>query len=70
MRKVGVTVALTYYYEVEVPESEMDDVVNYCDVEDPAYGELTQALNRKELGFDGNTISIVDVDTGEEYYVL
>ena len=70
MRKVGVVVTMNYNYEVEVPEDEMEDIVAYCDVEDPVYSKLTQILNEHEICFDGNTTSIVDVDTGEEYYVL
>jgi len=69
-RRVTVTATITYNYDVSVPDEEMEDVVGYCDVQDPVFSQITKELVKNHLNYNAEIVTIRDDETDEEYYVL
>ena len=69
--KVSVCVAINYVYEVDAPEEidgspvTADDLLFLTEADDPVYEEVTKIFHRNNIPYDGNTISIVNDETGE-----
>ena len=63
--KVSVCCEFTYDYEVDVPDNE-EDVLSYCDGEDPIFSDLCKIASAHHVNFDAEIDSIVNVETGEE----
>lgn len=65
--KVSVCAQVTYYYEVEVPET-VTDIECFCDSADPVYPRFVKALVNEGLNYNAEILSIVDDDTEEVIY--
>ena len=63
--KVNVRCAITYDYEVNVPDNE-EDILSYCDCEDPIFSDICKVINAHHVNFDAEIVSIVNSETGEE----
>ena len=64
-------VQITYNYSVEVPEEidgekiDGEDAMFLADAEDPVYSDLCKVLHRAGVNYSGETISVINDDTGE-----
>ena len=69
--KISVNVQLNYNYSVEIPEEidgervTIDDVLFVVDSDDPVYSDLCKVLRDNRLDYMGETISLIDEETGE-----
>lgn len=67
--KVTVCAQIVYYYDVELPEDE-DDIISYCDCEDPVYSEICKTFVRNHIDYNGEIISVRNEETDEDIYCL
>ena len=65
--KVTVSATINYEYEVDIPETE-DDIVGYCDLEDPVYREVCKIFQQHHIEQDGIINTIIDNDTDNILY--
>lgn len=72
MKTVSVCTAITYLYEVEIPDdvsfNDKYDLLNYVDTEDPVYKEICGVLGEAHLNYEGRTVSIVDAENDEALF--
>lgn len=70
--KTYVEVAVTYSYEVEIPEdmTEVSNIVDFSDNADPIYRKLSRVLSEAHIDHDVYISSIVDAETGEMIYEI
>ena len=68
---VTTCVQITYNYSVEIPEEidgkkvDEEDVMFLTDTDDPVYSDLCKVLYRAGVNYSGETISVINDDTGE-----
>jgi len=62
--KVSVYATVNYSYEVDVPDGE-EDLISYCDCEDPVFQSLCKVLDKGRVEYDAEITSIVDSKTGD-----
>ena len=65
--KVTVNATINYSYEVDIPETE-DDIVGYCDIEDPVYRDICKIFAAHHIDENGIINSIINNDTDEILY--
>ncbi len=68
--KVSVNCSVTYFFEVDIPAEDINNLLCYVDSCDPAYADICKMLTEKGLNFDGEINSIVDAETDEVYYAV
>lgn len=66
--KVSVCARVVYHYEAEIPDGV--DIESAADSADPVYPRFVKALVNEGLNYDAEIVSIIDDDTGEEYYAI
>ena len=74
MKTVSVCAQITYNYEVEIPDDvtfeDEYDLLAYVDTEDPVYRDLCGVLGEAHLNYTGDTVSVIDADTGDDLYAM
>lgn len=72
MKTLSVCVQVTYNYEVEIPDDTVFedeyDLLAYVDTEDPVYRDLCGVFCEAHLNYTGDTVSVIDADTGDDIY--
>lgn len=66
--RVSVCARVVYHYEAEIPDGV--DIESAADSADPVYPRFVKALVNEGLNYDAEIVSIIDDDTGEEYYAI
>ncbi len=65
--KATVNAQIRYSYEVDIPSDE-DDIVGFCDCEDPVYKDICKIFEKEHLYYDGIIYNIIDNETNKHLY--
>ncbi len=67
--KVSVCCEIHYDFELEVPDDiETDDLVDFCDSNDPVYSEINKVCQKHNIDCWGDTWNIRNAETDEDLY--
>ncbi len=66
--KATVSARVTYIFEVDIPSDE-DDIVGFCDCEDPVYHEICRTFVKHNIDFEGEIVSIIEDETDKVLYM-
>lgn len=69
MKTVNVRARVTYDFQVETPDDEvecaMGDIASYCDGYDPVYTDMCKLMRAMGIQWEGEILSVSDEDTGK-----
>ena len=70
--KISVCANLAYDFSAEIPDDVKtpEDALAEADFADPVFQELCKVLNKYNVTFDSNIVSVIREDTDEMLYSL